>query len=336
MNRFILLLFPAIFLLNSCMKEDERMMLPPSGELKVLSATMGVNYDDQVYADLETGITKSVPYRSYDLAFEASPDGWRLYLNTGKLMFVKNSGTTDFATADSSSGIWTTETEHLYDDSTAFGTWFDNDGNSLQQVYVIDRGRVEHFGTERWRKMQILSVNDLEYRIRFSNYNNTQLTEMIIPKDDNYSLMYFSFSNGGQVVEVAPQKHLWDVVFTKYTYTYHTEPLNSPYRYYLVAGALLNKWAGHSNLELRQDSTVGFIPFEQMNASQASAVPLNTLAGAIGFNWKMYDFNLGYVILSDRYYLTEDHLGFRYKIRFLDFYDDQGNKGTVKLEYQRL
>ena len=84
---------------------------------------------------------------------------------------------------------------------------FDANSLSHNHVYVIDRGRVEYFGSSRWRKLQLLSVDDNQYVIRFSMYNNTQVTDFTIPKNDAYSLMYFSFENGGEVVDVAPPKN---------------------------------------------------------------------------------------------------------------------------------
>jgi hypothetical protein len=332
---FLWMLFVA-FSLTSCEKDDQPVVLPPPGDMQVMSASMGVNYDNQVYVDLETGNQKSVPYRSYDLAFEASPQGWRVYLNTGKFMFVANTGSTDMTAADSTGKVWKTETEHLYNDSTAFGSWTNGSGQSLNEVYVIDRGRTEHFGAARWRKMQLLEVTPTHYRFRFSFYNNTQLTEFTIPKNNAYSLIYFSFDNNGQVADVAPPKNQWDVVFTKYTYTYYTEPVNSPYRYYLVTGALLNRWAGCENEIVKKDSTPNFRPFEELTSMHIGEFDLTPLAGKIGFSWKEYDFNLGYIIYPDRYYLLRDPSQFVYKIRFIDFYDNQGNKGTAKFEYQRM
>lgn len=324
------------FLTSSCMKEDKAIVLPPPGDQQTMSASMGINYDDQVYVDLATGAKKTVPYRIYDLAFEASPNGFRVYLNTGKLMFVANTHSVDLVSADSTGKEWKTETEHLYDDSTAFGDWRNNNGQSLNEVYVIDRGRVEHFGAARWRKMQILSVNNNEYVIRFSMYDNSQLTDFTIPKNSLYSLMYFSFENGGHTVEVAPPQNQWHLVFTKYTYTYYSEPVNSPYRYYLVTGALLNKWAGNTNEIVQQDSTANYKLYNDVTAADLTGYQLTDLAGKIGFSWKEFDFNLGYIIYNDRFYLLRDSQGYVYKIRFYDFYDDQGNKGTAKFEYQRL
>ncbi|MBL0340668.1 MAG: hypothetical protein IPP71_06950 [Bacteroidetes bacterium] len=332
------LLFYIIGLLffASCEKEDTAIVLPPPGDLKLSVANMGSNYDNQVYFDFETGFQKSVPYRSYDLAFEASADGFRVYLNTGKFMFIANTFSTDIQTADSTGKEWKTETDHLYDDSTAFGNWLDGTSMSKNEIYIIDRGRAEHFGSARWRKIQLVAVDNNQYRIRYSLYNNTLLSEFTIPKNSAYSLMYFSFDDGGKMVEVAPEKELWDVVFTKFTHTYYSEPVNSPYRYYIVTGGLLNRWAANENEIVKQDSTPGYKTFEQVKAADISAFNFHKDAALIGFSWKEYDFNLGYIIYTDRFYMLHDNKGYYYKIRFLDFYDSQGNKGAASFEYQRL
>ena len=125
-------------------------------------------------------------------------------------------------------------------------------------------------------------------------------------------------------------------MFTKYTYTYYSEPINSPYRYYLVTGALLNKWNSNKNEIIQQDSSFNYKPFLEFNSNDIGNYQLTDLAGKIGFGWKEYDFSLGYIVYQDRYYLLSNQAGFVYKIRFFDFYDDQGNKGTARFEYQRL
>lgn len=323
-------------LLASCEKAENPIILPAPGNLQTMAASMGLNYDNQVYVDFKTGAQKSAPYRSYDLAFEASENGFRIYLNTGKFMFVALTGDTNMVAADSTGKDWRTETDQLYDDSTAFGDYRDASGVSKGETYIVDRGRTEHFGSARWRKFKVLAVTSNYYTIRYSNYNNTGVTDFTIPKDPEYSLMYFTFDNGGTMVDVAPKKTDWDVVFTKYTYTYYSEPVNSPFRYYLVTGALLNKWSGCMNEQYRKDSTQLYVPFETFDASRLSDVNFNTLAAKIGFSWKDYDFTLGYIIIPDRFYLVRDTEGYVYKIRFYDFYDDQGNKGTAKFEYKRL
>src|SRR5688572_7375307 len=108
MRRIIIFLILCVTL-SACEKEDIPVTLPAPGSLQNAVANMGINYDDQVYFDFETGEQKTVPYRAYDLAFEASPNGFHIYLNTGKFMFVANTGANDITIADSTGHEWKTD-----------------------------------------------------------------------------------------------------------------------------------------------------------------------------------------------------------------------------------
>jgi heme-binding HmuY-like protein len=328
--KYILILV-GISALGSCQKEDVAVTLPEPGNLSNAVANIGSGYNNQVYFDFGTGKQTTVSYRSYDLAFESSANGFRIYLNTGKLMFACHTGTPNFTSADTTGRTWVTDNNQLNDDSTAIGNWQTND-----EVIVIDRGRVEHSGADRWRKIRIISVSNIQYIVEYQPYTASQPITIHIPKSEDYSLVYFSFDNNGEVVNVAPPKNEWDVVFTKFTHTYFDEPANSPYKYYLVTGAILNKWNNEKNTAVIKDTTFGYIPFTDITSSKIGTYQFTDNATVIGFDWKYFDFNSGYVIYPDRFYLLSDENGFYYKIRFIDFYDSSGNKGAITFEYQRL
>src|SRR5687768_9272727 len=109
MKKWLVNIISLSMLLVSCEKEDKPMVLPPPGSLQTMTARMGVYYDDQVYVDFSTGNQTISPYRAFDLAFEAAPEGFRLYLNTAKLMFVNNTYSTDISTTDTTGHEWKTE-----------------------------------------------------------------------------------------------------------------------------------------------------------------------------------------------------------------------------------
>lgn len=185
--------------------------------------------------------------------------------------------------------------------------------------------------------MQVISVSEQQYKIRFCNMDNSELTEMNIPKDPAYSLIYFSFDNGGKIVQCAPPANEWDIVFTRYTHVFFDEPYGSVYRNYTVSGVLINRWNNVTGVRLQKDSSAFYIPFSQFNATNISSVNFIPNADVIGYKWKFYDFNSSqYTMVPDLYYLIKSHNGFIYKIRMVDFYDAQGNKGTITFEYQRL
>lgn len=337
---FTVLLMLCAGFLASCEKEDEAITLPAPGDSKSMVAEMGSNYDNQIYISLSKGLINSANYKNFDLAFEAAPTGRHIYLNGAKYMFLSHSGTADISAADTVGADWKVDAEHLDGDSTAFGNWWASlslPPGQTSEVMIIDRGIIDHTGTDRFRKIQVIENDDAHYKIRYSKLDNSDLNEFTILKDPDYSLMYFSFNNNGQLVQQAPKKADWDFVFTKYTHVYFDEPLSSPYRYYPVTGGILNIWNDITGVMAEKDSTPNFIPYESVFAQEALAMNFSTRADIIGFDWKFYDFASSlYHITPDIYFVLRDQQGFMYKMRMVSFYDHQGNKGTITFEYQRL
>ncbi len=336
-NIFYLLVLSTI--LFSCEKEDKAIVLPPPGALTKATANIGPNYDSQVYVNLATGSEVTRPFNNYDLAFEASATGFHIYLNTGKFMFACRTGRTDITIADTTGRTWYIDNDHLDDDSTAINNGFNNSATA-SEVFVIDRGKPEYLfnWSERLRKIIIKEVIDSSYTIIYSKYNNTALDTFIVPKNPAYSLMYFSFDNGGKMVEMAPEKDQWDFVFTRYTHTFYDEPIGSPYRYYLVnGGGLSNRWNGVAGTRIK-DSLPNYIPFVDFQYSNVANFTLTSHADVIGYEWKTYDFNSSsYLIIPNNYYIIKATDGLYYKIRFIDFYNPQtGDKGYITFEYQRI
>ena len=322
----------------SCVKEDDKLTLPPPGELTKVVAEIGSDYNKQVYVSLANNKQVTRNIKDWDLAFESSAAGFHVYLNSGKYMFTCHTGTNDFVISDTTGKPWMLDNDHLDDDSTAIGKWWEN-GVSTDEVLVIDRGRVFYTGgsaSQRYKKLKLEAVTATEYHFSYCDFSNSTPVNFILQKNNSYSLMYFSFDNGGKAVEIAPPKNDWDVVFTRYTHTYFDQPLSSPFRYYLVSGALSNRWNNISGIRLIKDSTPGYIDYAVINGVQAANYVLSSNADFIGFDWKVVDNSFHYLILTSRYYLLKDRYGYFYKIRFIDFYNQAGQTGTITFDYQRL
>lgn len=183
------LLFSGCIFIVSCQKEDEAVVLPAPGDAKTMVASMGVNYDNQIYVSLTHDTVYAANYRNFDLAFEANATGRHIYLNGAKYMFLSHSGTTNITVADSAGANWKVDAEQLDDDSTAFGLWWQN--ASLppapeSEVMIIDRGIIDHTGSDRFRKIQVIEADDLHYKVRYCKLDNSGLNELTIPKDQNY------------------------------------------------------------------------------------------------------------------------------------------------------
>jgi len=347
MQRFqllrLLLLAFATQALWGCVPEDERMFLPPAGEVQTSSVTMGQDYDDMIFFDFSTGQTVTAKSQSFDLLFTSRASDRTIYLNTSKLMFAWNTEETDFEAIDidrvraTTAYNWFPDSPHMMPDSTAIGRWWNENGTSKQLVYVLDRGEVYYTrAADRYRKMQIVSADEKQYVIRVAKLDGSDEQQLVVPKDTSYSFVHVSLGQTPGVVTVAPPKQQWDVVFTRYTHIYLDQPVESGFRYYSVAGVLTNIVGGAGSAVL-YDSLPGTKPFMEFSVQDLPNVNIDYMfADRIGFEWKGYDFTLGFIVYTNRYYLVKDHTGTAYKLKFFDFYSDQGIKGTPKFQYQRL
>ena len=199
MKNNLFIFFISIFFFASCEKEDTAIVLPSPGSLEHQSVSLGSNFEYQAYVSLGNNSIVTRDYmHAYDLAFEASSQGTRVYLNNARMMFACNTGSLDISVADSSGKHWRCDQEKLNPDSTAIGNWWIAAAtqNNISNVFYIDRG-AQILGNDRYKKFQILSVTNLKYRVRFSNCDNNGVVEIDVPKDTTYSLMYLSFDNGG-------------------------------------------------------------------------------------------------------------------------------------------
>ena len=116
-------------------------------------------------------------------------------------------------------------------------------------------------------------------------------------------------------------------MFTRYRYIFYN---TTPYTPYLVSGVLLNPQGIAAGL----DSTKAF---SEADVAFAQQLPLSTQRDEIGFNWKAYNFTTSTYETKQHFtYIIRDREGYYWKLRFLDFYNDQGEKGSPKFEFQRL
>ncbi len=333
---YVCLCIPA-FLFSSCEKDDDKIIvLPPIDTTMVFqSVNIGANGDTMVFVDLGTGATTFTPAKIYDLAFEASTSGQYIYLNTFKYMFAYRTQFTDILQADSSGLNWSCDGDTWEGDSTAFGKNMDVTGNVINKVLIIDIGKYSHTGTDRYRKFQVAEITADHYLIKYCKLDNSDYHDFTVTKDAAYSLMYFSFENGGNMVNVAPPKAQWDFVFTRYVHTYWDQPI--AFRYYFVNGTMLNIWAGTTSAMIKKDSLPDYIPFADFTAADVNNYPYTSVANQMGFDWKYYDFNANhYYVHPDQYYIISDNESKYFKLQYTDFYTTLGEGHHPTYQYQRI
>jgi len=309
--------------LNSCFKEKP-IKLPPSNIGTVFTALMGVDYDKQLYFNLQSGsFVDSNSRFDYDLAFDCDAGKFNIWMNGAKLMLLAHSGKTSFdaiSSTDTLNKSWQVEFGYGLADSNAIGKW----GNypiSNNEVYLLNLGVDDQGNNLGYKKLAVKDFKD-GYNIVFANLDGSDLTNAIIAKDQNVNFVYYSF-NSKAVKHFEPVKDNWDFIFTMYSTYFYKEHL--PYK---VTGILTNPTKTHAYL---MDSTSDF---SKITIKDVDNSRFTIKRDGVGYEWKRYEYGeyiintkYNYIIVSDDRY---------FKLRMLDFYDAGGSKGYPKFEYQEL
>jgi hypothetical protein len=252
-------------------------------------------------------------------------------------MKVADMGMKPFSEVSTADLTTITEEQWMYDapsgnmDSTAIGKWWElKSGNivSLGRVYIIDRG-TNDIGKKLGNvKFQILEYTGRTYKVVYANLKDNVSHEFTITKDNKYNYTYLSFEKAGNTLQIEPEKEQWDVIFSKYTELLSASDSNKVW--YSVVGAYINPFAGEAAMLRNTD-------FASIDSRVLDTLKLNRTKNAIGHDWKYYDLNTSsYLVDTKVVYIVKSVSGFIYKLHFMDFYDDAGNKGTPLFEFQKL
>lgn len=335
---WLFLLLPVLSL-QSCFKEDERITPHDPGSVNTEAIAMESDYRYQVYYDLSSQSVVSANFKSdWDLGFECGQGGWHVILNTSNFMLAGNTGLGDFAAATDTTGLdWKYDPSTGNLDSTAIGPWLTFSGidsvpDYSGEVYIVDRGYDEAGNLRGVKKVVFTEWSRDRYAVRFANLDGSGEGTAEILKDTSVNFIYFSFEEGGTVMTLEPPKYAWDLLFTQYTTLLYTND-GFPYPY-LVTGVLSNR----AGVKVAQDT---LHEFSAIDLEAAEGFGYSDVRDEIGYDWKdvvgdVSTGNVSYVIVPGINYVVRDAGGFFYKLRFISFYNDQGEKGFPTFEYQLL
>lgn len=325
-----LLLVSFIYLFSSCEKVEQPVRLPERGTaIHAAPVNMGEDYLDQIFFNLNSNqVVYTSLINSWDLAFETTPDGYHIFINTA-IYKAYNTGQKDITQVliapKYSDPVWKIDASNGLLDSTVIGEWKDKNGNSKNDVYVLLRDTSARNPT--YARIQVLSVSSDSYTILFGDIGG-KTTTATIKKNPECNRSYYSFIEGEVFPE--PAKSTWDIVFTRYsTFVYNSG--TKAYQIYAVVGALLNPYKTTGAFV---DSTSDF---STTDIKVLDKVQLKNYRDIIGYTWKTYDFNISrYSVNPNKVYIINDKNNYYWKLHFLDYYSPEGKKGSPSFEYERL
>ena len=323
---FKLLLLIIGFLFLGCEKPEEPVLPHETGESITSVIDIGSDYSKQSFFDLYSNQIVAENIRSnWDLSFECGLLGRHIFLNSSLLQYASYTEESNFlAVEDTINAIWKWDYPEGDFQNNALPVF---EFNELSNVILLDLGRDEQGESRGIKKLQVLNLSADFWQIRYSNLDNSSDTTLYIQKNNNKSFVQFSLIQH-QLVEVQPEKNSWDLQVTTYTENLITEQNDSiPY---LVVGLLINM---NNVLAIKKED----ISYDEIDFLFAKDIELSTSMNTIGYDWKTYNFDSSsYTINSNFIYIISDTEGYLYKLRFIDFYNDFGEKGSVKFEYQIL
>ncbi len=306
----------------SCLKEERPIQPKTPGDLTTQTVTMDADYKWQIYFDL--GTNQEVgrnPKTDWDLGFTCCDSAHNVVLNSSKMMYALPTDQYSFNAITDTVGFTINKKIDMPSgnlDSTALNGWKKN------EVFIIDRGYAPDGSHEGMRKLQLNNANSDEFTITFGPLQSTDGTTITVPRNEAFNYTHFNLETGA-IADIAPPRESWDLIFTQYTHIFY-EPEETPY---LVTGCLLN------DSKTRALQVEEGIDFKDVDQEYASELILEKNRNVLGYNWKTFTGN-GYEVDSDQLFVIQDREGFFYKLRFIDFYDEAGNKGAPTFEFQQL
>lgn len=326
------ILFFLVFAFSACEKEEFAVDPHEKGNVNTTTVELDPDYKYQVYYEFKSNSEVArVLKTAWDLGFECDAQGHHIKLNSSKAMQVFHTGQQDMdqvTTSPSFGWTWDRPSGHL--DSTAIGTWYQQENDqvsSLGEVFIIDRGYDPLGNRLGFKKMKITGY-DQAYQITYANLDGSNMNTHSVVKNSEYNFTFFSFDEQGSTVDIEPKKTNWDLQFTQYTHIFYDEADNPTF--YLVTGVLHNPY----QTVAKRDTSIGFENFSYDDALESDYVPdQNT----IGYDWKRYNYDAGgYNLKPEINYVLKLQSGLYFKMHFIDFYNEQGAKGAPTFEFQQL
>lgn len=309
----------SLLLFTACLKEELPVTPYNRGNVITAQVSMGNDYGTQVWYKLNTHqIVKTNAKTAWDLAFSCNDSNYVL-LNTSLAAQAAPCNTANFNSVNSDAGL-NYKIDHPGGNYDSLALKDLLNGN----VFIVDRGFTPSGNAIGKKKIQLLSVNTNQYVLKYADLNGSNEHTVSVTKNPDYHYIYLSFSNN-QILTIEPQKYDWDLCFTSYTHVFY-----DPYTPYLVTGVLINT---HDC----QAAKIFHKNFADIQYQDVLNTSFTNQRDIIGYDWKTYNFNTAqFEIDFNKNYLIKDSEGFYYKLRFIGFYDNSGNKGNPKFEFQKL
>jgi hypothetical protein len=299
---------------------------------------MGENYANQLWFEFSTQKSASNPFGLWDLAFSCDESN-RIIMNTGKhgesgITKFEGKDFRDVCQIDVGKVNWNYDNPNGAHDSLALSGWFNSNGPGKvigkDVLYILNRG-ADTLGAKKFIKFKILSKEGGVYHFQWGLLTDTTpANDIYIRINPEYNFAYYSFTFEKEVYNEPFTNSNWDIVFTTYKQTVYEESFGVLMPY-VLRGVLINP----KNVQVCELNNK--IAYEKIDLAYAQTQFYTGFLNEIGYDWKLWNMTANkYTVDQNKVYLIKDGKGNLFKMKFVDFYDDQGRKGFPKMAWELL
>ena len=185
------------------------------------------------------------------------------------------------------------------------------------QIYVVDYGLDNEFSP-----IGLTSVRFERTTTGIKIWQNAIGSDYETFEEVNEASFYYNIRE--KTTLDLPQETEYDVAFGKYTDLVTIDNITQDY---LIYGAIQGKALAYYENE----------PFVNVKTEQFNAIRLMNNKDVLGWDWKNYNRPKdAYEIVDNRTYLIMSNAGFKYKLRFVSFYNTAGQSGHPTFEWKLL
>lgn len=316
---------------TSCFQEIDTVPLEKSTQ-EVFTSNYSIYGNVTFYKVYEntTAEVSNEPLGQWDLAFQSAFEGDIVLVNytvsaraikTGTSIFSEVNKNTVNELFDSDAWKFNDPAYSNSMDSTALEDW------ETKEVYLIYRGSTS-LSQEAYYKIQFVSKTAESYTFKFAHVESPDENEITINRTQGLANVYFSFEENNTVVH-EPNIIEWDFYMAPYFGWFETltAGVYSPYN---VTGVMINNEGGVQVCQVFDED----ILYEDIDIAMAENLTYSDWKGSIGSTWKKIPSidNPVYTMDFDKKYVLKLNDGSFYKMRFLDFYNADKEKGYPSFE----
>ena len=334
---FVSLTIVIAFISTGCHKEEALYLAPQVADgIQTQTFAMGENYSNQLYFNFETQETSSNEFGTWDVGFSCDGVPHAIICSGKNTSFsvarLNGIPFTDIQDINFKTLEWKYDNPGGDIDSLALANCYIHNGDGFigtkNEVFILDLG-ADSALENRYIKIQFVSVVGGLYRFRWGKIFDNEINEVSIPTQKVKNYVYYSFATKAEVENEPLVKSNWDIVFT--TYKESIPDKNGLIYPYIIRGALINRHK-IKVAELGEEAN-----FSQFSYSDALQTQYSYKLNEIGYDWKEYDQDANkYTIVPNKFYVLKTINDNYFKMRFIDFYDDQGIKGYPKMAWELL